>query len=200
MKRKGGCLIVILLAVVPLAVFVYGFNPWFHPGMTVKKLAAPNPTSYVFRASVDEIRAVLREKAVKCCGDEIEFKDDVLFSGSILKSAGNENDAYIHNFHTPLGSSDIYFSSGKALPYICEFHLHITPVSKNETQVSVVALKSEVIAGQSRWGLHGFSPANWYVNVSPTTVEEYKILREIGSAVGTTSMPALQLPTGGNNK
>jgi hypothetical protein len=130
---------------------------------------------------------------VKCCGRAIEFKDDALFSGDLLKVPGNENDAYLHNFHDPIGTSDVYFASGKALHYLREFHLHIVSVSKDETRVEVNPLKSEVINGQTWWGNH-LARANIYVSVAPTSIEEYRILLELGSSVGATNMPGLVLP------
>jgi hypothetical protein len=178
-----------------LVILVYGFHPWFRPRITTKKLIKPNPTSFVFKASADETHAVLRKKAVQCCGQAVEFKDDALVSASILGSPGNENDAYIHNFHDPIGPSAVYFSGENPLPYICEFHLHMISVSKSVTRVVVVAYEPEVIAGQSWWGPHDFSPANIYKGVAPTTIEEYRILLELGSALGADNMPPLLMPT-----
>src|ERR1700722_7708254 len=125
MKRDTGCLVAISAAFAVVIVLVYGLNPWFGRGITTKKLAVRNPTTYDFSSSLAEVQAALRKKVVKCCGLAIEFKDDALLSKSILHSPGNENDAYIHNFHAPIGASAIYFSGGDPLLYICEFHLHI---------------------------------------------------------------------------
>jgi hypothetical protein len=194
MKRSGGCLVASSAAFLAFFVFVYGLHPWFSPGITTRKLAVPNPTSYVFDASVAEIHAVLKKRAVRCCGKAIEFKDNALFSGSILRSPGNENDAYIHNFHDPIGASAIYFAVGNPLPYICEFHLHITAINPRATRVVVVAQNPEVIRGLSWWGLHG-SPANIYKSVEPTTIEEYRILLELGSSLTAADMPQLAMPT-----
>ena len=106
---------------------------------------------------------------------------------------GNENDAYIHNFDEPIGPSSVYFSGTNPLLYICEFHLHIVQKTATETQVTVIPQNSEVIDGQSWWGPHG-PPANIYKDVKPTTIEEYKILLELGAALGTVKMPQLLLP------
>jgi hypothetical protein len=189
-KRKTGCLFGALVPLVAVVVIIYGFHPWFRPSITAKKLAIPNPTSYVFNSPVNEIRAALKKKVVKCCGSAIEFKDDVLFSGELLKMPGNKNDAYIHNFHDPIGISDVYFADGKGLRYLCEFHLHIISISNGETRVEVIPLHAEVINGQTWWGNH-LARANIYVNVAPTSIEEYKILLELGAGLGETNMPVL---------
>lgn len=195
MKRNAGCLIGASLPILALAIFIYGFHPWFRPGITTKTLTKPNPTSFVFEASIDEIHAVLRKKAVKCCGVAVEFKDHASHSASILGSPGIENDAYIHNFHEPIGPSAVYFSGENPLPYLCEFHLHLIPLAKGETQVVVLTYQPEVINGESWWGPHNFSPANIYRGVAPTTIEEYRILLELGSALGAVNMPRLLRPT-----
>jgi hypothetical protein len=176
-----------------LLIFIYGLNPWFRPHLRVKRLPRPNPTRFVFEASTDQIRAALTSKVVCCCGRAIEFRQDALFSGSILKSPGNENDAYLHNFHEPIGPSPVYLAGDQPLPYICEFHLHLMARSSKETEVVVIPHKSEVIEGESWWGLHG-SSAYTYSSVAPTSIEEYKILLDLGSALGATNMPPVVLP------
>ena len=193
MKRRIGCWVGALLPVLALTLIFYGIHPWFRPTITTRKLATPNPTTHVFQAPVSEIRAALKKHTVKCCGTAIEFRDDALFSGSLLNLPGNENDGYLHNFHDPIGISDVYFSRGKGLRYLCEFHLHIISVSQDETRVEVIPLHSEVINGQTWWGNH-MARANIYVAVAPTSIEEYKILLELGSSLGATDMPPLALP------
>jgi hypothetical protein len=193
MKRNKGCLVAGSTAFF-FIVFVYGLNPWFSPDITTKKLAVQNPTTYDFNSSLADVHEALRKKVVKCCGASIEFKADAIFGRPVLLSVGNENDAYIHNFHEPIGASAVYFSRGTPLPYICEFQIHLVPISPQETRVVVIARNPEVIAGLSWWGLHG-SPANIYKDVKPTSIEEYKILLELGSSLGATGMPKLLLPT-----
>ena len=193
MKRSTGRLLAAAAPLLAIIIFVYGFNPWFRPGVTTKKLVIGNPTSYIFESSLADIHEALRKNGVQCCGKAIEFKDNALFSESILRSPGNENDAYIHNFHEPIGASAVYFSRGTPLPYICEFHIHLVPISPRKTRVVLIAHNPEVIAGRSWWGLHG-SPANIYKNVKPTSIEEYKILLELGSSLGAADMPKLLLP------
>jgi hypothetical protein len=63
MKRKIGCLRAALISALILVIFVYGFHPWFHPGITINKLEKPNPTTFGFKASVDEIHAGLQNKS-----------------------------------------------------------------------------------------------------------------------------------------
>jgi hypothetical protein len=169
------------------------FNPWSHPNITKLELPRGNPNSYAFNTPLDRVRTALKSDAIRCCGIAIEFSDEVLFSKGVLDRPGNENDAYIRNFHSPIGPSPIYFANGKPLQYLCEFHLHIERKSPTLTQITVIPYHSEVIAGLSPLGLHG-SPANIYVTVSPTTVEEYRLLLELGKAIGEQGMPDIILP------
>jgi hypothetical protein len=194
MKRNIGCLLAASAPILAIVIFIYGLNPWFRPDITTRKLVTGNPTSYIFKSSLADVRAALRKKDVQCCGKAIEFKDNAFFSGSILGLPGNEKDAYIHNFHDPIGPSVIYFSGENPLLYICEFQLHIVPISPVETRVTVIAHDPEVIAGESWWGPHG-SPANIYKSVKPTSIEEYKILLELGSSLGAVNMPPLLFQT-----
>jgi hypothetical protein len=43
-------------------------------------------------------------------------------------------------------------------------------------------------------GMPGHGRANRYVRVEPTSIEEYMILRHIGSILGVRSMPEVILP------
>ncbi len=157
-------------------------------------MRSTNPGRSAGLLSVDNIQTALRKKAVRCCGRVVEFKDHSPFSDRLLDLPGNGDDAYIHNFHEPIGRSAVYFPDADPLPYLCEFQLHMIPISRSETRVVVIPRKPEVIDGQSWWGPH-MSPANIYRDVLPTTVEEYKILLELGTALGADNMPPLQLPT-----
>jgi len=188
--RKAGLTVLVVL-VVGLAVLVYGCNPWIKPRVERRPLPQLNPTSYVFAASISEVQDAIRK--VKCCGMALEFGNKALFSGDLLKQPGNGNDAYLHNFHDPIGDSEVYFAKGRPLPYLAEFHIHLIPVDGSRTKVEVSTLKPEVIAGKTWWGVHGV-PANIYVTVTPTTVEEYRILLEIGAALHTAGMPVLVQP------
>jgi len=185
--RKAGLTVFVVL-VVGLAVLVYGCNPWIKPKVERRPLPRLNPTSYVFAASISEVQGAIRK--VKCCGMALEFGNRALFSGDLLKQPGSGNDAYLHNFHSPIGNSNVYVSKGRPLPYLAEFHLHLIPIDQSHTRVEIFTFKSEVIAGETWWGVHG-TPANIYVGVTPTTVEEYRILREIGAALHTEGMPPL---------
>jgi hypothetical protein len=79
MTWKPGRFIVAVFIIAAIIILIYGFYPWFRPSVTKRKLSNPNPTSFVFAASVTEVHRVLADHAVRCCGKAIEFKKNALF-------------------------------------------------------------------------------------------------------------------------
>lgn len=158
-----------------------------------KQLPQKNPTEYVFDAPIADMREAMREAfASGYRGMHIVYPEtnDPVLSG-FLSEPGNENDAYMYNWHTPIGESPIYFRRGRPLPYLAKFHIHVTVISDAQTRVQIFTQNPEVIAGE-RPGIHGW--AHNYVSVEPTTIEEYEILLRIGAELGASEMPELWLP------
>ena len=124
-----------------------------------------------------------------------ERATNAVFGKNIFRNPANKNDIYLHTFHSPFEVSPVYHNSRGGLPFIAAFHLHLV-ASGRKTMVTVIASNTEVIAG-TKFGVGpgGPGPANVYVNVEPTTIEEYSILRYIGSYIGVTNMPPVRLPT-----
>lgn len=115
------------------------------------------------------------------------------FAKEAFAQPGTESDAYLYTFHEPIGRSKVYYRNNLPLEYIANFHLRIASKGQHETRVEVQTFGSEVIAGVSPLGFHG--PANIYVRVEPTTIEEYEILLKIGAALNTPNMPPLIVPS-----
>ena len=65
----------------------------------------------------------------------------------------------------------------------------------SNTVVTVTASDTEVVTG-TKFGFGPCGPGQGYVyeSVKPTTVEEYSILRYIGSYIGVTNMPEVIKP------
>jgi hypothetical protein len=96
--------------------------------------------------------------------------------------------------HEPMSLSLVYFVGDEPAPYIADFYLEIQALEDQLTRVTVEALESQVIAGKTLLPQHEFSRANIYLQVSPTTIEEYQLLLGIGEILGQPGMPALQVP------
>jgi hypothetical protein len=86
--------------------------------------------------------------------------------------------------------SDIYYHWWKTpLEYSADFKLRLTPMSNMNTRVDIQTSESKVRIGPN-FGAHG---GDSYEPVAPTTIEEYRILLKLGSALGERGMPPLQL-------
>ena len=125
-----------------------------------------------------------------------ETATNAVFSKQVFNDPTNSQDLFLHSLSEPVVASRVYFASGKPLPYIASFHLHLDAVNSNETLVTVKALDTEVIAGKHfGFGSCGPGMANTYLAVKPTTVEEYTVLRYLGNFLGVTNMPAVVYPS-----
>ena len=164
-------------------------------GFTTVELPRKNPTDWIFPHPIEEVNKAVRksmEPFAKEYSMRVSFHEDHKpLSRGPLEKPGNENDAFLYSFHEPISLSSMHYVGGKALPYIAEFHVHLSSFQTGGTRVEVFALNSEVIAGQS-WSCLGICGPGWhnnYARVEPTTVEEYEILRRIGAELGVGTMP-----------
>jgi hypothetical protein len=111
----------------------------------------------------------------------------------VLTRPGNEDDAYIYNGNACF-ESQVYFKDGQPTTYDANFHIHITPVSKQRTRVEVFTYDAQVGTGIDERPFSPHGPVLISVRVKPTTVEEYRILLRIGNALGAKGMPELVTP------
>jgi hypothetical protein len=175
-----------------------------------RSLPGPNPTTYSFALPLEEVHA----KALEVFSIEhqigqpvfgryglgfksvlsVECATDTVFGKAVFRDPANGQDIYLHSFHSPFVTSAVYCGREGGLPFIATFHLHLTG-SGSGTVVTVAASDTEVVNG-TKFGIGPCGPgqANNYVRVKPTTVEEYSILRYLGSNLGVTNMPAVILP------
>jgi hypothetical protein len=90
-----------------------------------------------------------------------------------------------------VGKSVVYFKDGTPLTYYADFQIHLTPINADHTRVDIITRDSHVRAG-TEW--HPVAQAGIFVDVAPTSVEEYQILLDIGKQLGVKSMPMLITP------
>ena len=174
------------------------------PKVESKPLPTPNPTTYIFYATPEEIHATVRKLYKQQFSEgglnnfyptfpTDEFVREEL--KSLFGEPGNGNDVYLWYMHSPMGISQVYFVDGKPAPYIADFHLHITEKESGKTEVEVITFDPQVIAGRALLPGRHFIRPNIYLPVAPTTIEEYSLLLKIGEQVGQEGMPALRVPT-----
>ena len=170
-------------------------------GMPIRtaRMQEKNPTAFEFpvekRAVLDAICSRPWEDLWLKNGLSLNTNDHGAFGRDVLAQPGNEDDIYLTSFHFPITDSPVYRSlTGKQLPFTADFHVHVVTLGPFRTRVEVRALNAEVINGSYfSPGIHGFWQIR-YVAVAPTTIEEYRILRSIGEALGEKQMPPIRIP------
>lgn len=175
-------------------------------------LPSPNPSNYSFPFPLEEVHT----RALQAFSEDHLFDHPVfgrsadsshleimlsaecatnaLFGKKVFLDPSNTNDIYLHSCHTPFLISSVYYGKNGGLPFIATFHLHLMASGSN-TFVTITAADTEVING-TKFGSGPCGPGqgNNYVSVLPTTVEEYYVLRYLGSYLGVTNMPEVILP------
>jgi hypothetical protein len=133
-------------------------------------------------------------EALQQSGADLLWKGDAgALSENVFNKPDNENDAYLYGGTSPVGESQIYFEGSQPLIYYADFQIHLTEIRPKETRVEIFTFGSRAITGlDESWSPHG--PSFVSVEVSPTTIEQYQILLQIGQQLGTTNMPPLVTP------
>ena len=167
----------------------------------IKSLPKPNPTVFVFNASVKEIGTALVKKQYDLLPDwSVETRADMIFdlTHAVLERPGNEHDGYLYSASGGTSRpSEVYFlPGGKPCEYGADFHVHLTRLGPATTKVEVFARRPWVYVGEQERELF---PVFWhqrgiFVRVHPTTIEEYMILKNLGAALGVTNMPPVTVP------
>ena len=182
-----------------------------------RPLSERNPTNYEFNASVKDVQAAIKRDFSYQWLEELRLKNknpaptgplytalqmqgaSLLWRGEgdslskkLLRQPGNEEDAYLYGGGSCVGLSQVYFKDGQPLVYFADFHIHLAVVSSARTRVTVLTYGPSVVAGLERRVAHG--PAYVFVEVPPTSVEEYQILLRIGHELAIRNMPQIKLP------
>ena len=159
-----------------------------------KELANPNPTSYIFEASIEQVKSALKKanETYKIKGLlYFNDRDDYYYGGYVFKELKNVNDAILSSISSI--DSKIYYKRGKPLRYSANFHIHLDSISENKTKVEIFTLNPEIVLGVIMYGGmgHGYPRVK---EVLPSTIEEYEILLAIGEQLGEIGMPECYYP------
>jgi len=151
------------------------------PHVDIIKLHAKNPTTFVFPKTLEEVETAIAEAFA-----------DFSYREMFIEILSNHRGARLYNYHMPISLSPVYRVGGKELPYLAEFLLQIEPSPKGvATRVSVIASQTKVIAGKTSGFLNPHGPANIYVSVDSTSIEEYEILQILGGRLGVLLPPSV---------
>ena len=154
----------------------------------VGRLVTLNPTSYVFNASIEQVKNAIKSGCgnyqVQCMSlySKEDYEVDI-FNTDIKKDA-------LLIFHCDI-ESKIYFRFGKPLDYYVNFHIHLDSIFEDKTKVEIFTLNPEIEVFWVGIGHFGFG---WDKKVPPSTIEEYEILLIIGKELGEKGMPACNYP------
>lgn len=191
---------------VPLAIWFVWANLNFvkYSFISTKKLAHPNPTSYVFHVSSEKLIEAAWDNCDwgKCTGVQHEDcpNDDGLTVRLTTKSFFFQHGVpYDYTRRKQLfmdpqpfwRKSQTYFWNGKPLDYDADYQVSVTPVGESLTEVRVGTTNAVVDIGPVFTIGDGGNLAR---RVASTTIEEYRFLLTLGCIVGETGMPPLQLP------
>jgi hypothetical protein len=173
--------LVFLLLFGPL-IFSFTFTLLKSQTFSRRKLAKPNPTTYVFNAPIAQVRAAIRE-----AGGTYPCPPSPTLCLSLYRPPnGTEYDLD----QLEWTKSDVYHWLWKPLEYKAEYDVFVSPLADSQTRVEVRTVQAQVYIGSS-FGAHGGALCEW---VAPTTIEEYRILLMLGDKVAEQGMPPLQLP------
>jgi len=158
-----------------------------------KKLENPNPTSYIFEASIEQVKNAVKsgfgDYQMKCMA--LYLKGDMDCYTFIYEDSKNVNDALLDRLCDI--ESKIYYKFGNPLPYGASFHIHLDSISENKTKVEVFTLNPKIVLGVIMFGNIGHGHAR-VKEVPPSTIEDYEILLSIGEQLGEKGMPKCNYP------
>lgn len=159
----------------------------------------PNPVVWEFSATPAEIRAILRsaygQRLIQPGESAEQWKIRAEALGRLASPEGR-NDSILALWPT---ETPAYRVDGETLPYFTDLYIRITPVAHRRTRVEVSAIRAHVhlVATGPFVNPHNIlgviTTTGVRHEVEPTTIEEYRVLRYIGSAFGETEMPPLRL-------
>ena len=135
-----------------------------------KHLSKNNPIEYTYHFPFDSVKSVM---------DTLFLSNKSEFSScnAAFIDSNNQYNVKCWNISRSKPKSELYYSWWGKLKYFYNFNIQIDSISANETFVkftfSVPAVKTNI------------------ADVFPNTIEEYKILLQIGDLLGEKNMPPL---------
>ena len=172
-----------LLLVLSIAAFP-GFMVLKGSTFSKKSLGWPNPTSYVFDSPASGVRSAIDDSISSA------YQQGRLYGYWVPSGLSFHGDAEREYDLHEVALSDKYFWWNTPLEYSADFKLVLSPVSDSRTRVDILTSGSKVRIGPN-FGGHG---GDYDEPVAPTTIEEYRVLLEIGASLREPGMPVLQLP------
>jgi hypothetical protein len=175
------------------------------PKRILSKILPNNPTGYIFKIKAVDARFVLAKNLHKYSSLKFHVLEDIYRSSfekvrlwpTAAKKAlfveANKDNVWMR---VSVDSSDVYFNNkNKPLEYEMECLVHFTAINETTTKMEIKVLTSKVhLRDRLLPSPPHFVNNPVYKNVTPTTIEEYKILQCMGKELGVIDqMPPLRL-------
>jgi hypothetical protein len=153
-----------------------------------------NPMTYVYNSPIAEVRenigTVFSNGKFRGLDLEIGYN---LIERETNKITGSQNRNHIFvnwfGLNSSVGNSKIYYNCWGKLKLIPSYHIILDSLSENQTKIAIQSFP-KVIAGMD-FSLNHMLPyiTSRKVNVKPSTIEEYEIIRMVGELSGEKNMP-----------
>ena len=166
-----------------------------------KKLPEKNPMEYIYNFSIYEVRNIIKSNFSDNkfyglsynCG-QVKYINESLGS---VKLPGNQNNIileYDFDFYTHSKiKSEIYYNWWGRLKLYPHYRISLDSISPNKTKISVMSspkIKTGIAIGCNHGFPSSFGP--YLVDVKPSTIEEYKLIKTIGDSLKEKDMPSIK--------
>ena len=164
------------------------------------KLETKNPTEYIFKVNSSLLKKTLINsfpyKFYK--GLELIYYPKDTFSIYFCDTVRlNNNRIFLYNDNADELSSEVYYKHHRKLRYYAGFLIIIDSLDSIHTKVKIKTIKSQIVVGYELLpSIPHFVRLEKTKPVPPSTIEEYELLRYIGSKIGADSMPPVVYPKG----
>jgi len=188
------------------------------------KLETKNPTEYIFKVNSSLLKKALINSfpynfykgldLIYHPKDTFNIKYHDIKEYKMIKLPGNHSkDIFFFNFHDTVRlndnriflynedawvlSSEVYYRHHRKLRYYASFLIIIDSLDSIHTKVKIKTIEPRIVVGYGLLpSIPHFVRLEKTKPVPPSTIEEYELLRYIGSKIGVDSMPPVVYPKG----
>lgn len=168
-----------------------------------RKLPEKNPMEYVYNFPIFEVRKAIKINfsdnkfhGLSYNYGQVEYINKSLGSVTLQGDQNNIILEYDFDFYTHSKiKSEIYYNWWGRLKLYPHYHISLDSISPNKTKISVMSspkIKTGIAIGYNHGLPSTIGP--YLVDVKPSTIEEYKIIKTIGDALNEKDMPAIKYP------
>jgi hypothetical protein len=188
------------IKVIILMLSVFMSSCYFKLTHRLKEL---NPMEYIYNLPIYEVRNIIKSNFSDNkfyglsynCG-QVKYINESSASYTLQGDQNNIILEYDTDFYTHSKiKSEIYYNWWGRLKLYPHYHISLDSISPNKTKISVASspsIKTGIAIGCNHGFPSSFGP--YLVDVKPSTIEEYKIIKTIGDALNEKDMPAIKYP------